>query len=256
VELENIVIDSEAACNEKIIKISAADINDPDFTEDLVIWNNGVDTLGGIDPDSPQIKVGDKTVISFARQGDANSQNVEINFNYKAADGTLVEGSQRMKFDNATFDYHTRELQFFTLNEETGLAYSGEIAIETGVFGARDSAVSFSWCDGLFGYMEDLARKIEAGKVSETSLQIGGDDRRMEELLLYRSTVGARINRLELQQSRLESIQETFTSLLSKTEDADMAEVIMQLQLQENVYRASLAAGARIIQPSLLDFLR
>jgi len=32
--------------------------------------------------------------------------------------------------------------------------------------------------------------------------------------------------------------------------------VIMQLQLQENVYRASLAAGARIIQPSLLDFLR
>ena len=69
-------------------------------------------------------------------------------------------------------------------------------------------------------------------------------------------TVGARVNRLELQQSRLESIQETFTSLLSKTEDANMAEVIMQLQLQENVYRASLAAGARIIQPSLLDFLR
>ncbi|MEN6351305.1 MAG: flagellar hook-associated protein FlgL, partial [Syntrophomonas sp.] len=58
-----------------------------------------------------------------------------------------------------------------------------------------------------------------------------------------------------LQQSRLESIQTTFTSLLSKTEDANIAEVIMQLQLQENVYAASLAAGARIIQPSLVDFL-
>jgi len=30
----------------------------------------------------------------------------------------------------------------------------------------------------------------------------------------------------------------------------------MQLKMQENVYRASLAAGARIIMPSLVDFLR
>jgi flagellar hook-associated protein 3 FlgL len=35
-----------------------------------------------------------------------------------------------------------------------------------------------------------------------------------------------------------------------------MAEVIMNLKMQENVYRASLSAGARIIQPSLVDFLR
>jgi flagellar hook-associated protein 3 FlgL len=44
--------------------------------------------------------------------------------------------------------------------------------------------------------------------------------------------------------------------LLSKNEDADMAEVIMNLKMEENVYRASLAGGAKIIQPSLVDFLR
>ncbi|MDD2510715.1 MAG: flagellar hook-associated protein FlgL [Syntrophomonas sp.] len=256
VELNNVVIDPEIARGQEIFKIPASEINDLSFTEDLVIWNNGNNSLGGIDPDTPQLKAGDKTVISFSAQGRADAQNADIDFSYTSAKGEKVNGSSSFRFDIETFDYETTELQFFTLNEETGLAYSGEIALETGVFGASDPAVSFSWRDGLFGYMEDLARKIEAGKVSETSLQIGGDDSRMEELLLYRSTVGARVNRLELQQSRLESIQETFTSLLSKTEDANMAEVIMQLQLQENVYRASLAAGARIIQPSLLDFLR
>jgi flagellar hook-associated protein 3 FlgL len=255
VELDNVVIDPDTARGHEVFKISAADI-DSNFTEDLIIWNNGNNSLGGIDPDTPQLKAGDKTVISFSAQGRADAQNANIDFSYTSAKGEKVKGSSSFRFDAKTFDYETTELKIFTLNEETGLAYSGEIALETGVFAASDPAVSFSWRDGLFGYMDDLARKIEAGKVSETSLQIGGDDRRMEELLLYRSTVGARVNRLELQQSRLESIQETFTSLLSKTEDADMAEVIMQLQLQENVYRASLAAGARIIQPSLLDFLR
>ncbi len=255
VELENIVIDSETAQNGQIFKISAADINDPEFTEDLVIWNNGADTLGGIDPDNPQIKVGDKTVIALSKQSDTSSQNTEIKFDYTAADGTVVQGTQNLKFNNGTFDYNTRELRFFTLNEQTGLEYSGDMSLETGVFGNREEAVSFTWNEGIFSYMEDLARKIEAGKVPETSMELGDNSERMQELLLYRSTIGARVNRLELQESRLESIQITYTELLSKTEDADIAEVIMQLQLQENVYQAALAAGASIIQPSLMDFL-
>ena len=255
VEMENIVVDTETAKGGQIFKIPASEIDDPAFTKDLVIWNNGADTLGGIDPDTPQLKVGDKTVISFAKQGAADSQNTGINFNYQAADGSVVEGSQNMKFDNATFDYETRILRFFTLNEQTGLDYSGDISLETAVFGAQDEAVTFRWSEGLFSFMEDLARKIEAGKVSETSLELGDNDVRMQELLLYRSTIGARVNRLELQESRLESTQTTYTELLSKTEDANIAEVIMQLQLQENVYQASLAAGARIIMPSLMDFL-
>ncbi|MDD3269964.1 MAG: flagellar hook-associated protein FlgL [Syntrophomonadaceae bacterium] len=255
VELENIEIDSETAQGAKIFKISAEDINDPAFTQDLVIWNNGADALGGIDPDTPQLKVGDKTVISLVKQGSDNSQNTEINFSYESADGTVVEGSQNMKFDDATFDYETRELRFFTLNEQTGLDYSGDISLETGVFGAQEEAVTFTWSEGLFSYMEDLARKIEAGEVSETSLELEDSDERMQEILRYRSTVGARVNRLELQQNRLESTQITYTELLSKTEDADMAEVLMQLQLQQNVYQASLAVGAMIIQPSLMDYL-
>jgi flagellar hook-associated protein 3 FlgL len=43
---------------------------------------------------------------------------------------------------------------------------------------------------------------------------------------------------------------------MSDNEDADMEKVIMDLITQESVQRASLGMGARIIQPTLLDFLR
>lgn len=46
------------------------------------------------------------------------------------------------------------------------------------------------------------------------------------------------------------------TDLMSKNEDADPAETIMNLKMEENVYQSSLAGGARIIQQTLVDFLR
>ncbi|MEO2105974.1 MAG: flagellar hook-associated protein 3, partial [Actinomycetota bacterium] len=41
-----------------------------------------------------------------------------------------------------------------------------------------------------------------------------------------------------------------------EAEDVDLPETIMELQLQEVAYQAALNATSRVIQPSLLDFLR
>ena len=78
----------------------------------------------------------------------------------------------------------------------------------------------------------------------------------LNSILEQRADVGARANRLELSQNRLNNELTNFTDLMSKNEDVDMAEVIMNLKNEENVYKASLDAGARIIQPSLMDYLR
>ncbi len=43
---------------------------------------------------------------------------------------------------------------------------------------------------------------------------------------------------------------------LSEIEDVDLAEAIVQLQLEETALQAALSATARAVQPSLLDFLR
>ena len=48
----------------------------------------------------------------------------------------------------------------------------------------------------------------------------------------------------------------TVTSQLSEIEDIDLPKTIMEMQLQQTSYQAALAAGAKVIQPSLIDFLR
>ena len=109
---------------------------------------------------------------------------------------------------------------------------------------------------GVVDFCRGLVSDIEAGDFDAVNAALATADKFIEDLLAARSTIGAKVNRLELQQSRLDSTQISYTSLLSQNEDADIAEVIMNLKMQESVYRASLAAGARIIQPSLVDFLR
>ncbi len=78
----------------------------------------------------------------------------------------------------------------------------------------------------------------------------------MDKILSVRADIGSKTNRIELSQDRLGDIETNITGLLGKTEDADMAIVITNLQMEENVYQASLSAGSRLIQPSLIDYIR
>lgn len=87
-----------------------------------------------------------------------------------------------------------------------------------------------------------------------TSL-LGNLESTMDNLLRVRAGLGARMNRVELTSDRLDDDNVNFTKLMSKNEDIDIAESIMNLMNEENVYRASLATGARVIQQSLVDFL-
>ena len=75
-------------------------------------------------------------------------------------------------------------------------------------------------------------------------------------VLSNRSIIGARVNRVEASQNRLEAFESFLTELLSENEDADLAETITQLSTQANVLNAALTAGAQLLQPSLIDFLR
>lgn len=70
------------------------------------------------------------------------------------------------------------------------------------------------------------------------------------------SDVGARENRVDTAMSNLDSATLDTRSALSNVEDVDIASATMDLQMQEVAYQASLAATARVIQPSLVDFLK
>lgn len=108
----------------------------------------------------------------------------------------------------------------------------------------------------LIQMMTDYIDALESGDKEGISKAIADIDEEFNNLLAIRAGVGARYNRLELTRDRLESDKLNFTKLMSENEDVDQAENIMLLKNEENVYRASLSGGAKIIQTSLVDFLR
>lgn len=85
---------------------------------------------------------------------------------------------------------------------------------------------------------------------------LGNLDKAIDRILGTRSKIGAIDNRLEASKSRNESENINLKSLLSEKEDVDIAKKYIEYSVMSTVYQASLAAGAKILQPSLLDYLR
>jgi flagellar hook-associated protein 3 FlgL len=108
----------------------------------------------------------------------------------------------------------------------------------------------------LLADMEILIGSLNAGDSQAVGAFLEDVDIHIENILTMISETGAKVNRVELVVNRLEDEKLNFNNLLSKTEDVDMAEVIIRLKNEENVYMAALAGGSRIIQPTLVDFLR
>jgi len=111
--------------------------------------------------------------------------------------------------------------------------------------------------DKLFSDLENFSAALRSDAPDEDLDQyIGLIDENIDNLINERADLGARMNRMDLVSSRLDDQELAATELMSNNEDAEMEEVIMNLVSQEAVHRAAMSAGARIIQPTLMDFLR
>ena len=104
----------------------------------------------------------------------------------------------------------------------------------------------------LFKTLQSISANLKAGNSSDLETIDAG----MERLLTVAAANGARQNRVEAVENRLLDSNLELKSMLSKVEDIDYAEAIIKLTSEESVYQASLAASSKIIQPSLMDFLR
>lgn len=108
----------------------------------------------------------------------------------------------------------------------------------------------------LFDVMSSIEQALTSGDMSGSDDMLSKLDDRLDVMNAERAELGARYNRLELIEDRVGKQEVVATRILSDNEDADMERVIMDLKTQESVHRAALSVGARIIQPTLMDFLR
>jgi flagellar hook-associated protein 3 FlgL len=109
----------------------------------------------------------------------------------------------------------------------------------------------------MLAVLRDVATHLRTGDTQSLgNADLKALDGQIDNVLAIHARVGAGMNRLETASSRLAQIEESATSMLSNTEDADMAQVLTDFSTQQAVYQSALQAGARIVQTSLLDFLR
>lgn len=110
----------------------------------------------------------------------------------------------------------------------------------------------------VFNTLDSLKSKLEDKTASDTDISGFLDtlDSEIDHFLKIQADVGAKQNRVDMMKDRLSSQETIATEIMSKNEDVEIEKVITELITQESVQRAALSVGARIIQPSLVDFLR
>lgn len=106
------------------------------------------------------------------------------------------------------------------------------------------------------GTLIALQKTMEDGDREGVRLAIDPLKDGLDEILTLRASTGAKLVRLEATSTKIVDMRLNYTKLLSDTEDADLTKLVTDLAQQETVYTAALQAAAKIIQPSLLDFLR
>ncbi|MFZ7131508.1 MAG: flagellar hook-associated protein FlgL [Eubacteriales bacterium] len=119
------------------------------------------------------------------------------------------------------------------------------------------SGASSAENEDLGSLMGNIIIALRDGDNEALSGDLLGDiDKHIDNILRVRSKVGAIYNRLGAAEERNETENLNLTTLLSQKEDIDIAEKYMEYSVMESVYQASLSAGAKILQPSLLDYIR
>jgi flagellar hook-associated protein 3 FlgL len=108
----------------------------------------------------------------------------------------------------------------------------------------------------IFNNLDELETQLSNGDAAQISAAAEGVGQNVARVTAIRANLGARVNRLEAVQSQLESMYLNLKKNLSEIEDANMAKTITDFTNQQNLYQAALAVGSRILQPSLIDFMR
>jgi len=108
----------------------------------------------------------------------------------------------------------------------------------------------------FFGLLDDLIQAVKQGDAEGISKSILPKiDQAMDDIFRVRTQAGALVKRYETSSSRLKQMNLNYNELYSKVSDTDLAEAATKFAMAQSVYQASLATIARIIQPTLVDFL-
>jgi flagellar hook-associated protein 3 FlgL len=144
----------------------------------------------------------------------------------------------------------------YTFTGTPGASVDRRISAQTTVRVDADGTTVFGeGPTSVFAVLDQLAATLRTPG-ADSSTHLNAIDTHMESMLTQLSAVGARQSRVMTAQTELQSTQQGLKTQLGAVEDLDLAEIILELQMQEVSYQGALGAASKVLQPSLLDFLR
>jgi flagellar hook-associated protein 3 FlgL len=108
---------------------------------------------------------------------------------------------------------------------------------------------------GLFDTLGNLKKALEGNDVTGVQSALDGLDQALDHFNNQTADIGARTNRLEMRQGILDSLTVDFSEQLSLLEDADIAELSIELNQVQLAYQAVLLSTARVGELSLTNYM-
>lgn len=108
----------------------------------------------------------------------------------------------------------------------------------------------------VFDELQNLRISLLTGDVGGIRNTLERFDQVHRKLVAIRAKIGSRLQALSNTMQALERHNITNAQLSSALEDADMAQVVSDLAKEETVFRSALSSSQKLVQPTLLDFLK
>jgi len=113
--------------------------------------------------------------------------------------------------------------------------------------------------DAVFGSvlntLSDLKDALQNNDVDDIQNAMDNLDGHFDDITAKISDVGSKMNRMEIKDKIYQDFDFTNTERLSKIEDADIAEAIMNVKAAELTYQAALASSSKVMTLTLMDYL-
>jgi flagellar hook-associated protein 3 FlgL len=192
-------------------------------------WN-GTD----LDMDGGAIALGDGVVLTFDDAAGAETFGVNDIFIVNAT----AEGYYRGNDDPLSL----------TINRGMDMTYN--------ITGAEAFTAAGQTGIDIFATLNDLKEALAGNDVQGISGQLENLKKAQDQITLNQSRCGTKASHIEMAKNNLDILNEKLISLLSETQDADLAEFATRLSIKEVALQASYAMAAKIGDTTILNFLK
>lgn len=185
----------------------------------------------------------------------------------KEAIATELDGLKKSLLSLANTTYLGRTV--FAGNSDAGVAFQPDYSF-TGAAGSTverrigpdttvrvdaDGAAVFGTGSGsVFALIDGISNDLRTGV--NVGPRLGGIDDRMKAIVGEHAEIGGRQTRLDKAKDTLAVGANSLEAQRSSLEDVDLSKVLLDLKTQDVNYQTAIAVTARVLQPTLMDFLR